>query len=401
MENNTTGADFYEWTFEGGIPAQSKEREPGQVTFTAPGEHKITLRAKNHDVEDSKELIIQVDSAVTVSFDCQILVNDFAPALVSFSNQTHGACSYEWNFEGGTPSTSSFADPGIIRFDGEGVHKISLEASNGSETFLFEQTVILQPTLLCDFLMTPILYADEEMEAPLNVMLKNISRSALFVSWQSDGGIIADRNAEETAVLFTQPGSYTVTLTADNLKEQKSTQQQITVKPNSGIYTFENLHFGISQARNSVGCFFSSAQKCVIKSNEITSTEIGESVDIGFFALNSAFDYCYFFSPDRATASAFAEIPGATSTQVNNRSSNPITQTDFEEIATAADLNAYRFDPDLGSGEGDQGDAFALDPLPHFSFFKTQDGRRGIAMIKEAFPIGAESYVIADIKIEK
>ena len=400
LENNTTGADTFEWTFERGTPAQSNARYPGRVTFTEPGEHRIRLRARNHDREDIREIVVRVDSAVTVAFDSEVLVNYFAPAQVSFTNLTRGASTYKWTFEGGEPATSNLADPGIILFREGGEHRISLTASNGSESFTTERTITLKPTLQSDFTMT-VAPVSEDMEAPLTVIVRNTSRSSLSVLWEAPDGIIADRNAEETSIRFEQPGTFTITMTADNLKEQQSTQQQITVKPNSGIFTINDLRFGISQARNTIGCFFSTTHRRVLRSNEITSAEIGQTIEIGFFALNSIFDHCYFFSPDRAAESGFPAIPGAMATQVNNRSGNVITQADFENITTAADMNAFCFAPDLGTGPGDQGDAFSLDNLPVFSFFVTQDGRRGIVMIREAVRAGVESYVIADIKIEK
>jgi PKD repeat protein len=400
LENKTTGADFFEWTFEGGSPSESKEKNPGKVTFTKPGEHKITLRARNLNLEAFKEVVVRVDSVVTVNFDYQILVNDFAPAQVSIVNRTKGASSYEWVFEGGEPATSTLAAPGTILFANGGEHKVTLTVSNGSQSFTAERSFTLKASLLCDFTITPAI-TNDDWEAPVTAILKNTSRSSLSVIWQCDGGVIADATAEETTIYFARPGTYIVTLKVDNLKEQKSKQQQITVLPNSGIYTIRNLRFGINQARNTVGCFFSSDLKRVLKSNEIVSPEIGAGIDIGFFALNSTFEHCYFFSPNKAFEAAFAVIPNAIETQVNNVNTNNITQTKFEQIVKADDLNIYNFAPGTGTGSGNFSDYFTLEELPVFVVFKTQDGRRGIIMIKNAVRIGAESYMVADIKIEK
>ena len=400
LENKTTGADFFEWTFEKGSPLESKEKNPGKITFTTPGEHKITLRARNLNLEAFKEVTVRVDSAVTINFDYEILGNDFAPAQVNIVNRTKGASSFEWFFEGGIPASSTLAAPGTILFNEGGEHKITLRVSNGSETFATERTVTLQPTLLCDFTITPVV-ANYDWEAPLTAVLKNTSRSSLSVLWQSNGGVIADATAEETTIYFDQPGTYTITLTADNQKEQKSKQQQITVKPNSGIYTIRNLNFGISQARNTIGCFFSSDLMRVVKSNEIISSVIGAGIDIGFFALNSSFEHCYFFSPHKAFESAFAVIPNAIETQINNVNVNKLTETTFEQIINADDLNAYNFAAGTGTGMGNFSDYFTMDTLPVFVVFKTQDGRRGIIMVKQAVRLGAGSYIVADIKIEK
>ena len=47
LKNESYGADEYEWTFEGGVPASSRDRAPESVTFTGAGEHKIRLRVWN------------------------------------------------------------------------------------------------------------------------------------------------------------------------------------------------------------------------------------------------------------------------------------------------------------------------------------------------------------------
>jgi PKD repeat protein len=400
IENRTTGADRFEWTFEGGTPAASSDKNPGRVTFSEPGTHSITLRAWNHDAEDRMEVIVRVDSAVTADFDCEILANDFAPAQTLVSNTTRGAGSFEWTFEGGEPATSTLRNLGAVLFSEAGEHRITLKASNGSETFTVERRITLRPTLEADFTLEP-LFSDGDTEAPHTVTVRNTSRSSLSVVWQCEGGVVADPTAEETTVLFNKAGTYTVTLTADNLKEQKSAQKQVAVSPDSGIHTITGLRLGVSQARNTVGCFFSADMKRVLKQNEITSEEIGRRVDLGFFALNSDFDYCYFFSPDEATESAFAEIPSATTTAVNNINVNGITQAIFEGITAASGFDLYSFDAGTGTGHGNFADTFTLDTLPVFVVFRTQDGRRGIVMIREAVRLGAESYAVADIKIEK
>lgn len=47
INNSSYGADEYEWTFEGGQPGSSTDKNPGKVLFTQAGEHKITLRVWN------------------------------------------------------------------------------------------------------------------------------------------------------------------------------------------------------------------------------------------------------------------------------------------------------------------------------------------------------------------
>ena len=107
LQNNSYGADEYEWTFEGGVPASSRDRAPESVTFTEAGEHKIRLRVWNAVDERVSEQVIRVDSAMSIDFDYAIAINDIAPGVVSISNKSRGGSRYEWTFEGGNPSSST------------------------------------------------------------------------------------------------------------------------------------------------------------------------------------------------------------------------------------------------------------------------------------------------------
>lgn len=396
VTNTTTGADFYEWTFEGGSPAYSAEKTPEKITFSEPGEHLILLRAWNDTKEDIYRMTLRVDSAVTAGFDCEILMNDFAPVEVNITNTTRGASSYEWTFEGAETEHSTEAQPGIIRFAEGGTFKLSLKAYNGSEYFLAEKMITLQPTMKAEFSAVPVL-ADEDMQAPVTMIVKNLSRSSISHIWQCDGGQIADETADETTIRFTAPGTYTISLTTDNLKERQTVALQITVKENAGLHIFRDVHFGINEAKNTVGCFFAADEKRVLLSKEIVDAGIGKSIDIGFFALNSDFDYCYFFSPDKARESAFPSIPGAIRTAVQNlpKGGNTLTADAFGRIEKSEDMDIYSF------AEGSSSDYFGMDALPLFVYFRTEDGRRGIIHLKEAVRKEAQSYIVADIKMEK
>ena len=101
LKNESYGAEEYEWTFEGGLPSSSTERNPGKVIFTQAGEHKITLRVWNAVEEKTSQQTLRVDSTMTIDFDFSIALNDIAPGVVSITNKSKGGSQYEWTFEGG------------------------------------------------------------------------------------------------------------------------------------------------------------------------------------------------------------------------------------------------------------------------------------------------------------
>lgn len=133
LKNESYGADEYEWTFEGGVPGSSNQRDPGNVVFSQAGEHKITLRGWNAVEEKMSQQTLRVDSAMTIDFDFSIALKDIAPGVVSITNKSKGGSQYEWTFEGGIPSTSNLQHPGAMAFADGGEHKIHLRVFNGSK----------------------------------------------------------------------------------------------------------------------------------------------------------------------------------------------------------------------------------------------------------------------------
>ncbi|MDD7462487.1 MAG: hypothetical protein PUK67_08510 [Prevotellaceae bacterium] len=156
LKNESYGADEYEWTFEGGVPGSSNQRDPGNVVFSQAGEHKITLRVWNAVEEKMSQQTLRVDSAMTIDFDFTVAINNIAPGTVSVINKSKGGSQYEWTFEGGIPSTSNQQHPGTITFAEGGEHKIHLRVFNGSKYEERTKTLTLQPPMQADFSYAPL-----------------------------------------------------------------------------------------------------------------------------------------------------------------------------------------------------------------------------------------------------
>ena len=318
LKNESYGAEEYEWTFEGGIPSSSNERTPAKVMFTQAGEHKITLRVWNAVEERISQQTIRVDSAMTIDFDFSIALNDIAPGVVSITNKSEGGSKYEWTFGGGVPSTSNQQHPGTITFAEGGEHKIRLRVFNGSKYEELNKTFTLRPSMQVDFSYKP-LPVDQDWEAPLTLTTINLTTGGLSYRWICDGAQVLSPIKQTTSVRFEHPGTYKLQLTAGNGKEEKAVEKTITIKPNSGIIKQNDVKFGINEAKNSIGCFYSAKFGGVLTSNQIAQDKLGVWVDFGFFALNSSFNYCYFFAPNQAKANSFPKIDNAQdATFVNN-----------------------------------------------------------------------------------
>ncbi len=393
LTNTTAGADFYEWTFHGGKPETSTQKTPQNITFSKPGTHTIKLRAWNIATEAVDSIIVQVDSAVIPQFDLEILTNNFAPAQIKLTNNTTGASSFLWTFTGATPDTSTLQHPEIITINSPGTQNITLAASNGSQTFKSQKTIQIAPPLNAA-LALKIDPKDDDMQAPLIATLINTSTSHINTQWSCPNTQIANPTNDTTQIIFQNPGTYTITLSTDNIKEAQTTQTQLTVLPSSGIRKFNNIELGIYQTRNTIGSLFSADLKRTLKSNEITADN-GALIDFGFYALNSNLTHCYFFSPDRATSALFPEIPGAITTYTSNTPLTQITPTEFNAITNDTQLEKYTYPSTVSS------QSFSLDRLPQFYALKTEDNRKILIYIKDVVDYGEQSFIVSDIIIEK
>jgi hypothetical protein len=147
----------------------------------------------------------------------------------------------------------------------------------------------------------------------------NLTTEGLSYRWICDGAQVLSPTKQSTSVRFEHPGTYKLQLIAGNGKEEKTVEKTIMIKPNTGIIKQNDVRFGINEAKNSIGCFYSAKFGGVLTSNQIAQDKLGVWVDFGFFALNSSFNYCYFFAPNQAKANSFPKIDNAQdATFVNN-----------------------------------------------------------------------------------
>ncbi|MEB3347103.1 PKD domain-containing protein [Aquimarina gracilis] len=400
--NRTKGAETFEWSFEGGTPATSSVKNPGIIRYEQKGNYTIRLFATNADgSEDSKEINIQIDDPVAINFTANAITDNFPPAQVRIENNTTGGNSFKWTFEGGVPAASDAKDPGIVTFADPGDHKITLEASNGLETETLEQTITVAPNLIVDF-DVEVAFEDDDFQIPANVIIQNTSVSATSYQWLFSGATITNATEENPEVTFNQSGRQTITLTATNGKETKSTFKEITLFENTNLRTFENMKLGInsSHTANITGAFFSINNRQVYTSQQ-TTPEVAPDIDLVFFALNSSFIQNRFVSPDRLDITTFPALSGAPHTKVINT---------LEDCNCSASLSVAQFDgmqdDTLLSGLTIEETPEGLQPfddsiIPRIVLFQTQDGRKGAIKIKEYINDQNDAYILVDIKTQK
>lgn len=120
---SSSNSEAFQWSFPGGNPPTSTEANP-VVVYNTPGTYDATLTASNGFGSNSftQTSYIVVNGVPTPSFSTSANFN-----VVTFSNNSTNATSYEWNF--GDGNTSTEANPTHTYVDG-GQYEVTLTATN-------------------------------------------------------------------------------------------------------------------------------------------------------------------------------------------------------------------------------------------------------------------------------
>lgn len=397
FENNSKNASNFKWTFEGGEPASSNVKNPDPILFTEVGDHTITLEAWNDGHRDLKTYTVRVDNMVTADFTATEDINNYAPATFKIENKSVGGTSYRWSFQGGVPASYEGEQPPAVVYNTAGKYLIQLVVGNGSATFTKQQAIEVREGLQASFSIVPSFEDMDDMEAPLRATFKTKLEGVQSLKWECTGATITNPTSADASILFTQAGEYTVKLLVSNGKQTKTVTEKIEVKANTNLRTHNNIKLGINTAQNSIGVFYSTKLRRVIANSELS--ELGTQVDIAFFGLNEQFIYNKFVSPTDLDKTPLTEIPNATFTKFINKTELgevSLSVSNFQQMTTDAILKDLKI-KEVSYGNED----FNNTQLPRIVLFETQDGRKGAIMVKQMVRDGRNSYIIADIKVQK
>lgn len=400
--NGTQDADTYKWTFEGGSPSTSTDKNPGTIIYDEAGNYTILLEASNRDgSEGVKEVKISIDAAIVVEFNANITDNNFPPMQISLTNITKGANTYLWTFEGGEPSYSTAREPNQIIFKDPGEHSITLEASNGKETYKTVKTVTVAPNLTAAFDFE-VAFEDDDFQAPVTMTMVNASSSAIDYEWTFNEAIPASSVMVNPTITIYDPGIHTLELKASNGKETQTVTKYITVFSNTNLRTFSDVRLGVNMAHNfNVGGAFFSTVTRKVYNKEDAPLDDGSAMDITFFGLNSDFIFNKFVSPDQVHEFTFEAIPNAHHTKFINLQescdcSASLSVAQFNGMEDDTLLQALTIEETIGGMQD-----FDSSLIPRIVLFETWDSRKGAIKIKGFVKDGVNSYIIVDIKVQK
>ncbi|HRP44458.1 MAG TPA: PKD domain-containing protein, partial [Ginsengibacter sp.] len=238
--NNSAGASSFQWDFgDGNFLSTSKNVDTVYHTYYNSGSFTISMRAQNNcsdtTVFDQVTVYPKPVAAFTTSVS-RLCKGD----VVSFSNQSSLATSYQWHFGDGTTSvlenpTHTYTTPGIYKIK---LLVFKLNAPGSSCIDSTEKTIEVVESLPGTFTMSDSVATC----APLTVRFSNPIRPSVTAHWDFGDGTQASGDDATHTYLFT--GTYTITLnvTVSGGCTYKTTKT-ITVKGPSGKlrYTGGNI----------------------------------------------------------------------------------------------------------------------------------------------------------------
>jgi len=158
------------WTFEGGAPGTSTDQNPANIMYNTPGMYDVTLVATN-EFGDGTE--VKMDY-ITVLPSGSLPVADFEanPTMVvtgspvDFTDLSTGdPYEWYWEFEGGSPGTSTEINPQNIVYNTPGMYDVSLTITNeyGQDTEIKIDYITVSDPIYYDLVITEIMYNPPEI----------------------------------------------------------------------------------------------------------------------------------------------------------------------------------------------------------------------------------------------
>ncbi len=220
---SSSNAATYIWQFPGGSPSQSSLQNP-TVVYMVSGTYSVSLTASNGAgaMTTTKINYITVQNLPSSTFTSTV-----SGLTVSFTNTSVNATTSSWTF--GDGGTSTLTNPTHTYATG-GTYTVVLTSGNICGTVVNTQTVTLTSAPSAAFSATPTSGC-----APLTVQFNNLSTGgATSYNWQFPGGTPSTSTAASPSVVYSTPGTYSVTLTATNAAGNSTATQTNYITVYSG-----------------------------------------------------------------------------------------------------------------------------------------------------------------------
>lgn len=215
--DNSVGQNItsWEWDFgNGATPTSSSLPNPSNICFDIPGNYNVSLTVSDDNGTDTYEQVITVSDC---SGTGSLPIADFTyegticegECIDFFDLSANNPTSWEWTFDGGSPSSSSAQNPTGICFDNAGSYSISLTVSNSDGTSTFTMPILIHPN------PTVVASGDTLIDLGGEANLAVVANPSGDIEWTPSNSLDCDDCPEVVATPFITT-NYTVTVTDFN-----------------------------------------------------------------------------------------------------------------------------------------------------------------------------------------
>lgn len=203
--DESTDAENYLWSFEGGVPAASTKPNPS-VTYEQPGVYSVELTVTNSSGEDflMKENYIIVRDVPIAEF-----MSETDGLEVKFTSTAQDADTYYWDFGDGT--TTNQKNP-THTYQTDGIYDVLHKVTNdcGEDTSYGSISVGAFPS--AEFTASSTTGC-----TPLQVTYESTyDGNVTAYHWEFEGGAPATSTDPNPTVTYNSPGTYDVSLQVEN-----------------------------------------------------------------------------------------------------------------------------------------------------------------------------------------
>lgn len=241
FNNTSVGASSYQWSFPGGTPSSSFDKDP-VVTYNSVGIYDVSLKVKGNgdSVTINKQQFVSVGDVPEAAF--QKSITGFS---VFFNDQSKLGASYLWEF--GDSKTSADVSPTHV-YSAEGDYNVRLIVTNdcGSDTMSQLVAVYLVPKI--DFIAdTTLICGFGEVQ-----FTSKTSADVNSWSWIFDGASPDTSSSKNPVVYYDKKGTYSVKLTVRNSNGENSLIRQTYIRVISPVLCPEYIIYKNSELNGDI-----------------------------------------------------------------------------------------------------------------------------------------------------
>ncbi len=207
-----------EWSFEGGEPINSTEKDPF-VVYNEIGDFDVTIYVENADGNDTE---IKQDYIHVTAMPLPVAEFDAEFKFIKTNKINHfydlsgdNVIEWSWEFEGGSPATSSLQNP-QARWSTEGTYNVTLTATNlgGDNTLVKENYITVgSEAPVADFESSSTHINQNESVNFTDISINNPE----YWEWTFEGGTpetSEEQNPQD--IVYEEGGAFNVTLKITN-----------------------------------------------------------------------------------------------------------------------------------------------------------------------------------------